>query len=111
MSKKTIYLAVFLGLFCLVGGNILAVSITAPPGVPTTFPALFEKIASAVAVLIASLGGVMIIISGILFLTSAGNPERLTKARTALIYAIAGIAIGLAASGIIATIKTVIGAT
>jgi len=39
-----------------------------------------------------------------LYLTSAGSPEKMTKAKTALIYAIAGIAIGVAAS----TISTVI---
>ena len=50
--------------------------------------------------LIASLGTIMIIVAGIFYLTSAGSPERIGVAKKALIYAIAGIAIGVAATAI-----------
>jgi NAD/NADP transhydrogenase beta subunit len=53
----------------------------------------------------------MIIVAGIFYLTSAGNPQRIETAKKALIYAIAGIAIGLAATAIVNIIKNVIGAT
>jgi riboflavin transporter FmnP len=65
---------------------------------------LLGRIITGVGMVIASLGTIMIIVAGILYLTSAGSPEKMTKAKTALIYAIAGIAIGVAAS----TISTVI---
>jgi len=76
-----------------------------------TFPALLGAIAKGVATIIGGLGVIMIIYAGILFLISAGDPGRLGKAKTALGYAIIGIAVALAATGIIELIKTIIGAT
>jgi hypothetical protein len=73
-----------------------------------SFPELLTKIASAIGMLVTGLGTIMFIYAGILFLISAGSPERLGKAKTAVIYAIAGIAIGLAAQGITELIKTII---
>jgi len=51
----------------------------------------------------------MIIVAGILYLTSAGSPDKMKTAKTALIYAIAGMVIGMAAEAIVATIKGVLG--
>lgn len=65
------------------------------------FGDLLLKIASGVGVLIASLGTIMIIVAGILFLTSAGSPTKMETAKKALTYAIIGIAIGLAATAIV----------
>lgn len=88
-----------------------AQSITNPlaGGGVNNFGQLLAKIAKGVGVLIADLGVVMIIVAGILYLLSAGSPERITKAKTALIYAIAGIAIGLAAQAIVDIILGIIG--
>jgi hypothetical protein len=38
---------------------------------------------------------IMFIYAGILFITSAGDPSKITKAKTAVIFAIIGIFIGL----------------
>ena len=92
-------------------GFSLAVSIANPLSGTSTFSALLTKIASGVGTVIASLGAVMIIVAGILYLTSAGSPEKVGTAKKALIYAIAGIAIGLAATSIVEIVKNVIGAT
>jgi len=51
----------------------------------------------------------MIIVAGIFYATSAGNPEGVNKAKAALTYAVIGIVIGLAASGIVVIIKTILG--
>jgi len=59
---------------------------------------------------VVALGTIMIIIAGILFLTSAGSPERMTTAKKALIYAIIGIAIGISANVIVEIIKGVLNA-
>jgi len=80
-----------------------------PLGRIDTFPELLTKIAGEVGKLITYLGTIMLIVAGILYLTSAGNPERMGKAKTALVYAIAGIVVGLAASTIVNIIKDVIG--
>jgi len=83
-----------------------AVTVTNPIGY-NNFPDLLLGIANAVALLIGSLATLMIIWAGILFLTSAGDPAKVTKAKDALKWAVIGIAIAVAASGIIETIKTI----
>lgn len=71
-----------------------------PPINFNSFPALFGNITGMVGSLIAGLGAIMVIISGLLFAISAGDPGMMQKAKTALIYAFSGIAIGLVARGI-----------
>lgn len=114
MNKKIVILLLFVGLF-LAMGIVFAqgsdVTITKPNGVPENFPDLLEKIATGVGDLIAALGVIMIIVAGILYLTSAGSPEKIGTAKKALIYAIAGIAIGLAAKAIVGIVTDVIGTT
>lgn len=109
MNKVFILLLAFVILFGLAGLVLAQIEITNPLSV-RNFPELLTRIAWYVGSLIAVLGTIMIIVSGILFLTSAGSPERMTKAKTALIYAIAGIAIGLAATAISTVILEIIGA-
>jgi len=74
------------------------------------FGTLLEKIFTAVAGIVGAIAVIMLIIAGLLFVTSAGNPEKVNNAKKALTYAIIGIIVALAASAIIATVKWVIGA-
>jgi len=100
MNKKIVSLIIFISLSCL-ASFALAQSIPNPLGTTDTVPKLLLNIANAVGELIATLGSIMIIVAGILYLTSAGNPERVGTAKKALVYAIAGIVIGIAASSIV----------
>jgi NAD/NADP transhydrogenase beta subunit len=52
----------------------------------------------------------MIIVAGILYLISAGNPGRIETAKKALIYAIAGIVISMLATAAVSLIKSALGA-
>lgn len=72
-----------------------------------SFSELFAAIAQAISDLLALIGTVMIIIAGILFLLSAGNHSLYERAKSTLFYAILGLLIGLGASSIIQTIKTI----
>ena len=74
------------------------------------FSDLLGKIVTAVGQIIAVLGTIMIIVAGILYLTSAGSPERINAAKKALVYAIVGIIIGTIAATIVGVIKGIIGA-
>ena len=67
---------------------------------------LLKGIIPVVAKIIGALGSIMIIVAGIFYLTSAGSPERIGVAKKALIYAIAGIVIAIAAAAIVEVIKT-----
>ena len=109
MNKKIISSIISVGLFSM--ASLVSAQITNP--IPyNSFCGLFTKgIIPAVAMVVGALGVIMLIISGILFVTSAGSPEKVTKARSALVYAIAGIVIALAAEAIVGTIKYIIGAS
>lgn len=109
MNKKLISVTAFVSLFCS-ARFALALSIQNPLNV-STFSALFLKIANVVGGLIAGLSTIMLIISAIFYLTSAGNPQRIESGKKTLIYAIAGMAIGLSAVAIVNFVCTVTGAS
>ncbi len=79
-----------------------------PLGTTDTIPKLLAKITTVVGTVIASLGTIMIVVAGILYLTSAGSPEKTKTAKTALIYAVIGIAIGVSASLISSVVNSVL---
>lgn len=109
MDKKIIF---FLGIFIsllTIAGSISAIELVNPLNV-NNFCALLTNIITAVAGLVGAISVIMIIVAGIMYLLSAGSPEKMTKAKTALIYAIVGLAIAISAGAIVATIKEVIGA-
>jgi len=108
VNKKITSIIICISSFCF-AGSALGQSITNPIKY-NDFSSLLMGIASAIGPLIASLGSVMIIVAGILYLTSAGSPEKVGTAKKALVYAIAGIAIGLAASSIVQIVKGIVGA-
>lgn len=56
-------------------------------------------------------GTIMIIISGIQYITSAGNEEKITKAKKNLVYTIIGVAIIFAADLIIDFIREILNKT
>lgn len=108
MNKKIAYLLALITLFCL-ASPVLAQQIPNFLGVKS-FYCLLLKIAGGIGNVVAALGTIMIIWAGILYLTSAGSPEKIGTAKKALMYAIIGIVIGAAASGIVSIITTTIGA-
>lgn len=114
MSKKIIFLLFVLpALLGFAGLASAAVTIPNPlcqNGCINDFGVLFLRIAWVAGGLIASLGTIMIIVAGIMFLTSAGSAERMGAAKKALMYAIIGIIIGISASVIVATIQWAMGA-
>ena len=103
--KKIILLTMFLGLLCF---SSMAFAQSIPNPGPASFTALLDSIVKYVSGLIATLAVIMIVIAGILYLTSAGIPSRTEAAKKTLLYAVAGIAVALAASGIVATINAII---
>lgn len=115
MNKRSISLGIFLSLFCvasfacLPAGRVSAQSISNPLSAGS-FGALLTKIAQGVGALVGGVGVIMLIIAGIMFLLSAGNPNRMATAKVALTYAIIGMVIGLIAEAIVAAIKNIIGA-
>ena len=109
MNKKIVLLLVLISLFGLVSSTSAAVVIPNPLGGVNDFGQLLLKIAQAVGVLIGALGTIMIIVAGILFLTSAGSPEKIGAAKKALIYAIIGIVVAVIAGTIVSIVEEILG--
>ena len=58
------------------------------------------NVATTLAVILFALSAIFIVLSGFFYLTAAGNPEQVKKAKDTLIYAIVGIVLGLVAFSI-----------
>jgi len=99
MNKKVVFsLIAFTALFGAIGYVYAEpVVLTNPLHGVEDFGMLLTNIARTVGLLIGALGTIMIVVAGIFYLTSAGSPEKITRAKTTLIYAIIGIAIGISA--------------
>lgn len=108
MNKKIVLLFVVISLVGL-ANLAFAQTVENPLKGINDFPALLGKIADVVGTIIGSLAILMLIVAGIFFLLSAGNPNMITRAKAALTYAIIGAVIGLAAKGIVLLVEKVIG--
>jgi hypothetical protein len=88
----------------------------APPGsicIPNplqyeTIPEVIAAITQLLKTIVIPLGSVMLIISGIQYLTSAGNEERVTRAKKTMFYTIIGMAVVIAVDLIVDVIKEVL---
>jgi hypothetical protein len=107
MNKKIVYLISILGLIAMAGFALAGTTLKDPLGGATP-ESLLKKIATEVGKLITYLGTVMVIVAGIFYLTSAGSPERIGVAKKTLIYAIAGIAVGLGAQAIVEIVSGIL---
>jgi hypothetical protein len=110
-NKKILFSLTLLGLFLFTSPVLADSAELTSPISAKTFCELLTQIATAVGALVASLGTIFIIWSGILYLTSAGSPEKINKAKTALTYAIIGIVVGVLATTIVEVIKNVLSAS
>ena len=75
-----------------------------------TLEVLIGRISTAVAGLVGGIAVIMFIIAGICFLTSAGDPGKIQKAKDFLKYAIIGIVIALIAGPMVNKILEILGA-
>lgn len=108
MNKKIVSLVILASLFC-VAYFASAQTVTIPnPLQADSFEKLLLTIAGGIGMLVAGLGTIMIIIAGIMFLLSAGSPEKIATAKKALFFAVLGILIGASATAIVEIIKEVL---
>lgn len=117
MSKK-IFLNIQLSILLILALPIAVGAITIPnPLCPQqgqqpcidSFPALITNIIGYVLTVIGGLATIMFVWSGVLFVTSSGNPNKVDQAKKTAIYAVIGLAIALAGKGLILVIREVIG--
>ena len=86
---------------------------TAPGGLgaPTSMIALIQSIEKLMGLVFGGIAVVMFVIAGILFLTAGGDPEKVQTARSAFIWGIAGVVVGLIAFSIVAIVASVVNGT
>jgi hypothetical protein len=108
--KKTLLVLATANLLAL-PALVFAALPTAAPTIITTQEDLINKIDSIgniIFVILLAVAGILLIISGFMFVTAGGNPENVTRARQFLINALIGVAIALAAKGMVALIVNIL---
>ena len=70
---------------------------------------IINKIIDFLKIIVIPLATIMIIISGIQYLTSAGNEERASRAKKTMFYTVIGVAIVLAVDFIVDLIRDILG--
>jgi len=75
----------------------------------TDYKVLVNNILNAVWIIFAAIVLVCFVLSGILFLTAQGDPEKLRTARSAFIWGSVGVVVGIVAYSIIVVVARVLG--
>lgn len=103
-------------LFVLLAGIVLPVLASAQfidptvGGVPKvgSLQDIISAIENAAAMIFGAIAVIAFITAGILFLTAGGQPEKIAAARSAFIWGIAGVVVGIMAFSIIAIVASFI---
>jgi hypothetical protein len=100
----------FVVLFCLFSFSVAhgQVIITNPAQIGNVQDFL-SHLSTFLWLLVAPLATIMMIWAGILFVTSNGDPSKVTKAKNLVMYVIIGIVVALLAGGLSALIKDIMG--
>ena len=83
---------------------------TPPSSFSPNLTALGQTIINQVWIVFTIFAVICFVIAGILFLVSQGDPEKVTKARSAFLWGVAGVVVGVLAYTIIALVRGALGA-
>mgnify|MGYP001579341489 CR=1 FL=1 len=89
--------------------QVYADDIVNPLGPNATFETVICSIVRYANLLLVPISTFMVLLAGMLYMTSGGNKERVTMAHKALLWAVVGIAIVLISQGAILIIRTALG--
>jgi len=111
--KKIIFpLVILLAVVALQAGPAFAASIEfGNPVSASDLSTLLTNIMSYLKKIAGSIALIFIILGGILYMVSAGDKERMEKAKNTIVYAIAGFAIVVASSTFTTEIQNVLGSS
>ena len=119
MNKKLLAGILLTGVFLLATQSVVLAGTatgTATPE-PATLPQwtaqevidLVVRITNWIFTFLIAVVVIMVLVAGYMFVTAGGNPDQQAKARTVLIYALIGFAVGMIARGIIALVAAIMG--
>lgn len=111
--KKIILASVILSLVltATLASFAFALTTSVPPSPITTqtqLLTLIDSILNWVFTIFLIIAIILLILAGIQFITGGGDPEKISEARTKLIWSIAGIAVALIARGLPTLIQNLI---
>lgn len=110
MKAKIYVLTAAAALGMLVVGNIASAQISIPnPLGCDDVGCVLQRIANFLLIIATPILTIMVLWAGYLFLTSAGNEQKVADARKALVWAVIGFAIVLINWGFASIIKEVLG--
>jgi len=69
---------------------------------------IVHSIENAMGMVFGGIAVIMFLVAGILFLTAGGTPEKVQAARSAFIWGIAGVVVGIVAFSIVAIVSSFI---
>jgi hypothetical protein len=69
---------------------------------------LITKIEAAIWIVFGGIAVLMFVVAGILFLTAGGAPEKVATARSAVLWGVAGIVVGIVAYSIVAIVSSMV---
>jgi hypothetical protein len=75
---------------------------------PSSLVALVHSIENLMGTIFGAVAVIAFLISGVLFLTAGGDPEKVQMARSAFIWGIAGVVVGIIAFSIVAIVGSII---
>ncbi len=109
--KKTIFpLIIILAILAIQAGPVLAASISFEnPLTANDLSTVLTNIMSYLKKIAGSIALIFIILGGIMYMVSAGDKERMERAKNTLIYALAGFAIVVASSTFVSEIQNALG--
>lgn len=88
--------------------NKLAVNTTAPQvdGIPDlTFPQIATNIINTLLFIVGALAVIFIIVGGIQYVISSGDPKRIDTAKNTITYAVVGLVVSILAFAIVSFVR------
>jgi len=109
MTKTKISLVSLSALFLPVLAFAISSQVAPTEGSIGSMASLVTKIENFVWVVFGLIAVIAFVTAGILFLTAGGQPEKVQSARSAFIWGIVGVVVGIIAYSILAIIGTAVG--
>jgi len=109
-TQKIVISLIALGLIALpvVALGALSQGVEQPTTIGT-LPDLVGKIETTIWIVFGLVALIMFVIAGILFLTAAGSPEKVQAARSAAIWGVVGVVVGILAYSIVTIVNSFLG--
>ncbi len=107
MKKRILSLIILTVIFAPLA--VGAITIQNPLGETSTVPALLAKITNFIWILALAAAPIIILIAGYLFLTSAGDPEKVKTAKNTIVWTFVGLLVIFLSNAMVNWLKEVVG--